>query len=245
MKKVNRKLVGFIVFALAATAAQARTDQNSFLNKPANSLPALLDQIKTDKQVGSRFMRHYGMEKGELLDMVSKFKLGRLPSDGVYVVYNVPTWEEVRARALMMKKGTLVWTDQDGTPMLKASCGNPMTRGTDIGLAVASPGVTLAPTAELRDLVVMSVPDTAFIDEAPSLAAPTPVDVSALDIVPVAPVIPPIATTGISGLIIPITAGLLLGLNRGDTPPIPEPCTLVIVGGAVASLVARRRRTRS
>lgn len=230
-----------LAVAIIAVAANARTDQNSFLNRPANTLRELINQIKTDNQVSSRFMRHFGMSKDEVIGMVSNFKLGRLPSDGVYVVYNVPSWEEVRARALMMKKGTLVWTDQGGTPMLKASCGNPMARGTDIGLAVATPGVKVVPNTELRDLVVLHTPETSFIDETVSLASPSPVEMHAADVLPTTPQLPAAAPAALSGLIIPITAGLLLGINHGDTNPVPEPCTIIVTGISVAGIIARRR----
>lgn len=239
------KAMGTIVVLAMTLSAYARTDQNSFLNRPAHSLPDLINQIKTDDKVSSRYMRHFGMSKEEVVSMVSTFKLGRLPSDGVYLVYNVPSWEEVRARALMMKKGTLVWTDKDGSPVMKASCGNPMTRGTDIGLAVAQPAVKVTPQTDLRDLVVMQTPETSFVAETVSLAAPEPVEIHAADILPMTPQVPLIQSVPLTGAIIPIFAGLLLGLNRGDTPPVPEPCTLLVAGGAVTAVIARRRLRKS
>ena len=242
MRVDGRVLALASCLALTATSF-ARTDQNSFLNRPANTLPELVKQIQTDSQVSNRFMRHFGMTKDQVVDMVSDFKLGRLPSDGVYLVYNVPSWEEVRARAIMMKKGTLVWTDQSGSPMLKVSCGNPMARGTDVGLAVATPAVKLAPAANVRDLVAMQLPETTFVDAVSSPLAPGNVVVNAAEMMPAAPILPQVGGTPFP-FILPVGVGLLLGLNRGDTPPVPEPCTMVVLGLSATAMVVRRKRSK-
>jgi hypothetical protein len=245
MNRISR--VAFVGAALVFSAvAFARTDPNSFLNKPANTLPELLSQIDKDEQVSSRYMRHFGQSKEQVIDSFAKLKLGRLPSDGVYLVYNVPNWEEVRARALFFRKGTLVWTDQDGTPVMKVSCGNPMVRGTDIGLAAPMPGVNITPVAEVRDLVALQTPETSFVESVPVIATPGTVDVNAADVLPTTPDLPPVSRPAVvPGLIIPLTAGLLLGLNRGNTPPpVPEPCSLVALGVGAVAIVVRKRRNR-
>lgn len=239
---VVKHLAVLVAVSAFGSLAYARTDQNSFLNKPANSLSALVSQVRSDPQVASRFMRHFGMTKTEVVDMISGLKLGRLPKDGVYLVYNVPSWEEVRARALLFRKGTLVWTDQQGSPVLKASCGNPMARGTDIGYAAATPGVRANPIAQVRDLVALQAPETTIFANPLSVATPTTLDVSAAEMVPSMPGTPTVSPQ-VFPVILPLTAGLLLSLNRGDTPPVPEPCTMLVLGaGGAAVLAARRRR---
>lgn len=236
------RLVGVSLGSLAVTCAFARTDQNSFLNRPANTLPELVRQIQNDSQVSNRFMRHFGMTKDEVVAMASNLKLSRLPSDAVYLVYNVPSWEEVRARAIMMKKGTLVWADQSNKPILKVSCGNPMARGTDIGMAGATPNVNLQPREEIRDLVAVKMPETSFIDATATPLAPGEVIVSAAELVPLAPTLPQVGGTPFP-YILPIGVGLLFGLNKGDTPPVvPEPCSMVALGVGAAAMVARRRK---
>ena len=231
----------------ASSMALARTDPNSFLNRPANTLSELISQVNTDEQVSSRYMRHFGEDKAQVVEKFSKFKLGRLPSDGVYLVYNVPGWEEVRARALFYRKGTLVWTDQDGTPVLKVSCGNPMVRGTDIGMATPTPGVNITPVANVRDLVALQTPETTFVESVPSIATPGTVDINAADVLPATPPVPTATNRPpVAGLIIPLTAGLLLGLNGGHTtpPPVPEPCSMIALGIGAIAVAARKRRNR-
>ncbi|MBS1723343.1 MAG: PEP-CTERM sorting domain-containing protein [Armatimonadetes bacterium] len=225
---------------IIATVAQARTDQNSFLNKPAESLQALISQVDQDPQVASRYMRHFGMTKQQVLDKFATLKQARLQKDGTYLVYNVPSWEEVRARAIMFKKGTLVYVDQEGSPVLKASCGNPMTRGTDIGSASASPAVQAAPIATVRDLVAQA--ETSPIQmPLTSLAPDTP------GLVPAEMAATPPATPRMQNIslpaILPLTAGLLLAVGHGSTQTVPEPCTMAVLAiGAAGIAVAKRRK---
>lgn len=231
-------------FASVCAIALARTDQNSFLNRPANTVSELISQVNSDKQVADRFMRHFAMSKPDLIDMFSKLKTGRLQSDGVYLVYNVPGWEEVRSRALFFRKGTLVWTDQEGTPVLKASCGNPMVRGSDIGVATVATGIDAQPVLAYRDLLATS-PETSFIEATPNLAAPGTVEVNAADVLPTVPSTPQVTNGNSFPYILPLGLGALFGFNNGNTPPVPEPCTMLAlsVGGA-AMLRARKRSKR-
>jgi hypothetical protein len=220
----------------------ARTDQNSFLNRPANTLSDLVSQVKNDNKVADRYMRHFGMTKTEVVDMFSSLKIGRLPQDGVYLVYNVPGWEEVRSRALFFRKGTLVWTDQQGTPVMKVSCGNPMVRGSDIGVATVATGIRVQPNLAYRDLV-METPETSFIEATPSVAAPGNVEVNAADVLPTTPNVPQVSRSSFP-YILPLGLGALFGFNNGSSPPVPEPCSMLVLGAGGAALVAARKRKK-
>lgn len=226
---------------MVCAIAIARTDQNSFIERPTPTLSDLVGQVKNDPKVASRYMRHFAMSKEDVIAMFSKLKLGRLPTDGVYLVYNVPGWEEVRSRALFFRKGTLVWTDQSGNPIMKVSCGNPMVRGSDIGIAAVSTGVSLKPQLAYRDLVATKMPETSFIESTPNLAAPGEVETNAADVLPTTPNVPSVSRAAFPALIFPLTAGLLLGLNKGDTNPVPEPCTMLVLGAGGAALIAKRK----
>lgn len=230
------------VLASVCAFALARTEQNSFLNRPANTLSELIAEVKSDDQVADRFMRHFAMTKDDVINMFSKLKIGRLPQDGVYLVYNVPGWEEVRSRALFFRKGTLVWTDQQGTPVLKASCGNPLVRGSDIGVATVATGIKVQPNLAYRDLVAQT-PETSFIEASPELAAPGTVEINAADVLPTAPNVPQVQR-GSFPYILPLGLGALFGLNNGGTSPVPEPCSMLVIGAGTAAMVAFRKRNR-
>ena len=233
----------FMALVVPATLAMARTEPNSFINRPANTLSELLSQVRDDKVVASRFTRHFGMSKEEVIDYFSTLELTRLKSDGVYLIYNVPDWEEVRSRAVFYRKGTLVWTDQQGNPILKASCGNPMVRGTDIGMAKVSPSVGLLTSAGPRDLIALSTPDTVPSEFAPEAMSPNLAQTSAIAAIPPEMSIPSVRGQTISPLlIIPIVGGLAFGLNTSDPDPIPEPTTMAVFAVAAGWATVRARK---
>lgn len=221
-----------------ASVALARPEENAFLNKPANTHAQLMGQIKTDNVVMDRYMRHFGMTRQEVIAYFSGLNRSRLDEDGVYLVYNVPDWGELRARALFYKKGTPVWKDADGRPILKASCGNPMVRGTD------------GAPPEL-DVEVPEMDSEVFAFDAPVTSETTPVLMSN-----VSPVLPEVATLpmaasapgvpGVPGIgwVLPLAAGFLVSGGGGGSP-IPEPATIIIMGAGVAALAARRRNKKS
>jgi hypothetical protein len=232
-----------VALVTPAALALARTEPNSFINRPAYTLSDLLDQVRNDKVVASRFTRHFGMTKEEVVDYFSTLRLGRLKTDGVYLIYNVPDWEEVRSRAVFYRKGTLVWTDDKGNPILKASCGNPMVRGTDIGLARVSPSVGLVTSSGPRDLVALSTPETVPSDFAPETMAPSLAQTSAIAALPPEMLVPAVTTQPISPLlIVPIVGGLALGVNTTDPNPIPEPATVAVFAMAAGWAAVRARR---
>ena len=68
-----------------------------------------------------------------------------------------------------------------------------------------------------------------------------PTEVNALEVMPVPPTVPTVGRVPAPPFILPVMAGLLLGLNRGDTPPVPEPCSMLVLGGAAAGFIAKRR----
>jgi len=237
-------LVGIVGLALASSAV-ARTEPNSFLNSPANSHPELMKQLSEDEQVTDRFMRHFGMTRQEVLAMASNLQMARLPQDGVYLVYNVSPQEEIRARVMFYKKGTLVWVDSMGRPVLKVSCANPMVRGTDDGSNPLTATVAPTPTAAVRPLsgeLGETVLLTSDADRVlPGIPEASPMEFTAL--APDAPAI--IKSSSISGFlsVIPMAGGIILSRNnRGSENAVPEPATMIVMGGALAAAAIRRRR---
>lgn len=241
------KLTLAIGMILVAGIASARTEPNSFLNKPAYSQSALVQQVQKDPVVASRFSRHFGMTKAEVIEYFKTLELTTLKEDGVYLVYNVPDTEEVRAKAIFYKKGTKVWVDQNGGLVLKASCGNPMARGTDVQ--------TVPVEADFNgetQLVSRTTPmelNTDTILETSATPMPINVETSALAY----PSIPPAAVQGISGaafnpaFLLPLAA---VPFVIGDDPedpkePVPEPATMAIMAAGAGILARRRKKAKA
>lgn len=236
------KLVALLAAATLVAVATARTEPNSFLNKPAKTHAELIKQVQSDDQVMSRFMRHFGMSRKEVLDYFGTLKLDTLKEDGVYLVYNVPESEELRARAIFYKSGTKVWVDQEGTIVLKESCGNPMMRGTDnTSIAMEQPvnanivkpeEAIIVPTGTPTDLVAATLPADV---ESSALAFPSAAPASVSDVV-----------TGGGGFnpafLLPAA---IIPFIVTDNPPevVPEPMTMIALA-AGAGLIARKRRNK-
>ncbi|MBA4294216.1 hypothetical protein C0431_14740 [bacterium] len=239
------KVAAFLVAIMVVGIAAARTEPNSFLNKPATTHSALMKQVQSDDQVMNRFMRHFGMSRAGVIEYFNTLKLDTLKEDGVYLVYNVPESEELRARAIFYKAGTKVWVDQEGTIVLKESCGNPMVRGTDsTSVAMEQPvtanivepaQVVTVPQGTPTDLVASTLPADI---ESSALAFPAaaPMDVSSI-----------ISSGGASfnpAFLLPLAAIPFVVTNNEDPPEaIPEPMTMIALA-AGAGLIARKRRNK-
>ncbi len=245
------------VMTVAACSASARPEPNAFLNKRVASHAQLCQQVRNDKIVMDRYMRHFGMTRGEVLAMVKGLHKSQLREAGVYQVYNVPDSGEVRTRAFMLKKGTPVWADKAGTPVLKWSCGNPMKAGSDVQANQLLP-LAMDPTAtvELRALDLPLQTDLVAMIAAEPSEPPLP-ESSGGEIVADEPGETPTegpTTVGSSGAMLVAPLGLLssgsllmVRLTERDGPPprpVPEPATLVATGFGVALLAARKWSTR-
>ncbi|MCG9895346.1 MAG: PEP-CTERM sorting domain-containing protein [Fimbriimonadaceae bacterium] len=248
-------LKSLLIVGMAATAmvAFARTEPNSFLNRPANTHAALMNELRTDNSLMSRMTRHFGMTRRQVLDLAAGLRLGTLDRDGVYLVYNVNDNEEIRARVMFYKKGTRVWENAAGEPILKVSCANPMVRGTDDQMAVLQVNnpmeADLRPTASLptgdgvaqADLAQEIIP--VAVDVAPQQisADALPTVVSTIPSVPVVS-----GSAGFNPLFLTPLAGLALidpGNDRNPgPPPVPEPMTMLGLAAGIGALAARKRR---
>ena len=79
------------------------------------------------------------------------------------------------------------------------------------------------------------------MDSTATPMAPGSIVVNAAELAPNTPVLPQVGGTPFP-FIVPVGLGLLLGLNQGDTQPVPEPCTMIVLGLGAATMVARRKR---
>ena len=88
---MNRTLLVTVLgTAVLASSAFARPELNAFINRPANTIPELIAQMRSDPVVMDRFMRHFSMTRSEVLTYVGALRLGTIPKTGYYSVYSVP-----------------------------------------------------------------------------------------------------------------------------------------------------------
>lgn len=242
-------LVVLVAFGVLA-AAHGRMEPNSFLRQPAPTAPALMKQISTDAVVMDRYMRHFSMTESEVKNYFSTLRLDTLKAEGVYSVYNVPKSGELRARYFRLRKGTKVWVDITGEPVLKESCGNPMTKGPNrrkdeevtlhdaekpIRPSVAEEDQVFVKNTLLEPEIPMLLPDTPVVAEPPPIVTTT---AEAPNVFAPSPQIPKILV-----LIPPILAGTIRP-KRNSPPPVPEPASVLVLAVGAAGVIARGVRGR-
>lgn len=250
MRKDWMKAVLVAGALLACVAGWSRTETNSFLEAPAPSYGVLLKQVKTNKVVMDRYMRHFSMTREEVVNYFTTLRLSTLPKEGVYAVYNVPDSGVLRARFFRLRKGTKVWVDLANTPILKESCGNPMSRGprrqVDNDVTVYDMESAMRTTVEEGDEVFIAhkplepiVPaldpvEPVVVTEVPDVttASRAPMTIDRKDrIPPFLVLLPPLLIH-------------LIPPRRNSPPPVPEPGSLIALSVGVGGIIARRTRKR-
>lgn len=237
-----------IAFAALGTSAFAqRMEPNSFLNKPADTSAELIAQVSSDKEVTSRFMRHFGMTRDEVIAYFKTLKRDEIKEDGAYLIYNTPESGEIRARVLFYRKGTPVWVDSEGNYIMRVVCGNPMVRGTDLGRTTPTETTALRSSTDVRELIVEQPPGLGTTSVTATSIAPPIAQYDAIVIEDMAPPVPEEAPQNflpVLGLITPLTGAIMLN-DRGGSNPIPEPGTMIALGVGIAGFAAARRRRKA
>ncbi|MBS1703850.1 MAG: PEP-CTERM sorting domain-containing protein [Armatimonadetes bacterium] len=234
--------VGALITGLAGSA-MARPELNAFINKPANSVPELIAQIKSDKQVADRFMRHFSMTKDEVLEFVGSLHLGTLKESGYYTIYSAPDTGIIKAHVSFFKKGTPAFVDEDGNAILRAKCANPFVRGpirpyalssATVTDSVSTPMIAAAPGTSVSEgpMIASFTPPTPPV---PEIATPITIKTTPTDSAP-----QQFAASSIGSII--GLGGVASFINRGHSSPVPEPASFAVLGIGALALLRRRKK---
>jgi hypothetical protein len=242
-------LLGTAMLLASVTALGEQVAPNSFIKKPTPTIDALVDHASKDPEVMSRYMRHFGMTREEVISFLKGLRRGEIKEDGAYLVYNTPESGEIRARVLFQRKGTPVWIDSAGNYIIKVDCGNPMMRGSDYAKVDQTETIAMETMTEVRELFVAQPPGISTTSVTATTVVPPIPEYDAITIAEIAPAQP----AEVSGqaiaplaLLIPFTGGLLLSGGGGGSQPIPEPASMIALGlGVGGYIVARRRRKKT
>ena len=252
MLAFNRIFIFAALVVTVVSAAFARTDPNSFINRPAPTHTALMREIERDSVVMDRYMRHFAMTRQEVIAYFSVLRLKRLTHTNPYTVYNVPDSGELRSKVMIFKKGTTVWIDEAGKPILKESCGNPLTRGpskpvsVDEVMIVDMPIELTPPTTETEIIVArVDSPEPAvpqIVPDPPTTTPPLRPEPPAPPVEPPAP--PPSFKVPPFLFAIPPFIAIIPKGRHSSPPPVPEPGALIVLAAGVGMVVAGRVRKR-
>ncbi|MEI8281183.1 MAG: PEP-CTERM sorting domain-containing protein [Armatimonadota bacterium] len=236
-------IVGTLFVGLAGTAL-ARPELNAFINKPANSVPELIAQIKSDKQVADRFMRHFSMSKEEVMEYVGTLHLGSLQESRYYTIYSAPENGVIKSHVSFFKKGTPAFVDSDGNAILRVKCANPFVPGP------IRPYSTFAPTVKDSNSIpigVMPVGPTSSdsIDAVSTPPEPLRPDVDTPLTLKTTPTTSsPNVFAGNSIASVLGLGGAAVFVHRGSHSSVPEPASMVAIALGVGVLATRRRKKK-
>jgi hypothetical protein len=241
MNKIKGLVLGIAVVSMSASAL-ARPELNAFINKPANTIPELIAQIKTDRQVADRFMRHFSMGRDEVIEFVSRLRLGTIPKSSYFTIYSAPENGVLKSHVSFFKKGTPAFVDAEGNPILRVKCGNPFVGGPVRAYATNDPGVEDVAAEKVGGEVELGM-----------VAAAAPVDPTVYTMTTPTVTIPsiPISTNTVPsvnsrGNIFGAVAGMGMAasfVQTGTTTQVvPEPATMAVLGLGAAALLRRRKK---
>lgn len=249
-----RRWLALIFLAGIGTSGWTVMEPNSFLIRPVHSVQELTQQIRTEPVVAQRYARYFGVNAYSLADYFQKnLRLRPLKSATTFQVAHVRPSGEILVRKLKFKAGTMVFATTDGKPVLKMSCGNPLTRALenasfnkpDVRLAdlnpatippgILSPSIPTEPMDELPpEIVVLTpTPEVSFPETVePEMVPPAEMVPPTEEVPPntVPPAMPPFVFSppSIPFFMLP---PILISRNPPPIvkPPVPEPGTLLVL----------------
>ena len=242
--KMNKSGAVAIVVTLSGIAV-ARPELNAFINKPANSIPELIAQIKADKQVADRFMRHFSMTKQEVVEFVSSLRLGTISKSGYYTIYSAPENGILKAHVSFFKKGTPAFVDSDGNAVLRVKCANPFVVGKAPGITAKANIQDTITTANEMSITagIVSAPNSeieASIPAVPEISEDLTDGSLALGVVPTPPVT---SSSGFLGSLLGV-GGAVSVMNKPPEPdPVPEPTSMVALSLGALALLRKKKKT--
>jgi hypothetical protein len=242
--KMNKLGAVATVVTLSGIAV-ARPELNAFINKPANSIPELIAQIKADKQVADRFMRHFSMTKQEVVEFVSSLRLGTISKSGYYTIYSAPDNGILKAHVSFFKKGTPAFVDSDGNTVLRVKCANPFVVGKAPGITAKANIQDTITTANEMSITagIVSAPNSeieASIPAVPEISEDLTDGSLALGVVPTPPVT---SSSGFLGSLLGV-GGAVSVMNKPPEPdPVPEPTSMVALSLGALALLRKKKKT--
>lgn len=259
-----------IAFLAGGTVGQAQrrgepSGPDAFLAFQVESTDELVAVLKTNPTLRKRYAKHFGVSEAEVVDFIKRSLVPyRLPADRQVNTYGVTKTGRIYPVRTRLKKGTRVWANRSGVPILKWLCANPLTNRLP-GTRIASPKVSRPPqVAQVRpvrsltpSVETAAIPPTIISENftPPIFASETGLEGTGIG--NVAPIIPAGGASGVHFPLGGLAAAAFVPIafrgsgGGGSTPvvprapdTIPEPGTLVLLAGGLPLAVATLHRLK-
>ena len=260
---MKRLSITILILGLA-TFSLARPELNAFIIKPVYSVPELMAQLKSDKAVLDRYMRHFSMSKAEVIEYIRSLHVGKIQKTGTYAIFSIPAGGQVKSHLSIFKKGTPAFVDKRGNPILRLKCGNPFVKGPAKAYALRGGAPISEESQDFKNTFVPDsavptavIPETTLLASVPTLTpeeelvtntpaqtlktveSPQPQNIETQTFsVSSGPSLGAIGALGALGAL-----GAISGNPSGGGPaPVPEPVTVIPVLIGLASLALLKRK---
>lgn len=254
-------MIGALACAVPASC-QKRTGPDSFLAHEVYDVPGLIAEMKRDPTAAERFAKHFGTSKETVREYFeNNLRIKQLPKAAKFTVWGYSPNKGPYPTTQSFAKGTAVFALEDGTPILKYRCGNPLSKALPPVVSVPATQPDEPREAQIVEPEKPPIEETVRAEEPrrePTVTVPSPSDTE----IALMPLAPPVVQEEIAGLaqlaFLPATAagggGALpwlalipigvAGGGGGGGYVIPEPSAAPIAGLLLLSTSAISFRLR-
>ena len=231
-------IIALITVSSVGFCATSRTPPGSFLRHRVSSTSDLVNQVQNDKVVGLRYRNFYHTDRDKVVDVFKGLRLIPLPETRKLRVYYYDAHGRVVSEARTIRKGTPVFVDIYGNPVLEVKCGNPVaTKLPEVKVSQALPPPPVSSFTVTPD-VFPAVPELPPFPPTETTFAEFMVPGQPAAAEAALPEV--LARHGRSFPFIPFW----WPDDDDDHPPVPEPVSLVLSGIGPAGLGIYRRFAR-
>lgn len=179
-------LLTILGLTFSSIASTKMMPSGSFLNEPVQTTKQLVSQLQTDVVVARRYKQQFGVPDNKIIDYFKgNLRASTLKKAGKYNVYYYS--RKITKRVERLIKGTRVFVNLQGKPVLKMRCGNPLvSQLRQVPKQPAKPPVKKVTTNISKPVVPTPVVPT-LVDEVPLTTAIQTVEVIEAEIPPLIP----------------------------------------------------------
>lgn len=258
MRLISIVLLLLTVSLPAVASVGERTAPGSFVPSYVSTVDELCNVVEHNQVVAERYARHFGIPADTVVRYFKQnLRISYLKQGGTYRTYFITRHGQITSGNTYLLTGERVFVNPDGTPVLIARCGNPLTR---VLPAVQSQnlGQAIGPIAQPELMVAVSPTPTTAVSAASVAMEPQVTEpvwqVAAepeqeLRTIPAALSLVP--TKSSSSFLLPLLAGAGAAASSIDkshpsVPVTPEPSSLLVLALGVPAVAgfARRRARR-